>query len=76
MVDREGDGSGWLGFIAGVVVVALIGVAIYTYADAGHPRQQAQIELNVHDVKLNPPDIHPPSPPPEPSVPRAANDGA
>jgi hypothetical protein len=74
MADNEGGGgSGWLGFLAGIIVVALIGVAIYAYAGAGHPQQQAQLELNVPNVKINPPDVHLPSPPPAPAVPPAAN---
>jgi hypothetical protein len=74
MADNDGGGgSGWLGFLAGALVVALIGAAIYLYAGAGRSQQQAQLELSVPNVKLNPPDVHLPSPPPAPAVPPQTN---
>ena len=73
MADREsvGGASSWLGSLAGIVVVALIGFAIYAYA--GRPPQRtAQLELSVPTVKVNLPDLHLPAPPPAPTVPPQA----
>ena len=70
---QSGDGgSGWLGFLAGIIVVALIGFAIYAYTGNQLPQRTAQVELNVPDVNINPPDVHLPSPPPAPAVPPQA----
>ncbi|MBS0385592.1 MAG: hypothetical protein JSS00_09615, partial [Proteobacteria bacterium] len=62
MSDDEGGGSGWLGFLAGALVVVLIGAAIYLYAGRSQPR--AQLGLNAPSVKINSPDLPLPSPPP------------
>ncbi|HVV31960.1 MAG TPA: hypothetical protein VHC73_01930 [Vitreimonas sp.] len=74
MADNEsgGGGSGWLGFLAGIIVVALIGFAIYAYTGNQQPQRTAQVDLNVPDVNINPPDVHLPAPPPAPTVPPQA----
>ena len=74
MADNEsgGGGSGWLGFLAGIIVVALIGFAIYAYTDNQQPQRTAQVDLNGPDVNINPPDVHLPAPPPAPTVPSQA----
>ena len=62
MADSESSsGSGWLGFLAGVIVVALIGFAIYAFTGA-QPQRTAQIDLP--NVEIKAPDVHlsPPSP--------------
>jgi hypothetical protein len=70
MADSESsNGSGWLGFLAGIIVVALIGFAIYAYTGA-QPQRTAQIDLP--NVEIKAPDVHLPSPPPSPAVPPQA----
>jgi len=72
MADSESaGGSGWLGFLAGVIVVALIGFAIFAYTGS-QTQRTAQLELNMPNVKINPPDVHLPAPPPAPTVPPRA----
>jgi len=76
MADREGGSSSapWVAFLAGIIVVALVGLGIAAYTGAlNQPRETAQLELNVPDVKVNPPDIDLPEPPPAPQVPPAAD---
>jgi hypothetical protein len=70
--NESSSGSGWLGFLAGIVLLAIVGIGIVAYTGALQPRQTAQLELNVPDVKVNPPDVTLPSPPPAPSIPPAA----
>lgn len=67
---ESGGGSGWLGFLAGIIVVALIGFAIYAYT-GNQPQRTAQLDVNMPNVKINPPDINLPSPPPNPAPPQA-----
>ena len=72
MANSESSGSsGWLGFLAGIIVVALIGFAIYAYT-GNQQERTAQLELSVPDVKINPPDVHLPAPPPAPTMPPRA----
>lgn len=74
MADREGGSSApWVAFLAGIIVVALVGLGIAAYTGAlNQPRETAQLELNVPDVKVNPPDVDLPDPPPAPQVPPSA----
>ncbi|MFT3727761.1 MAG: hypothetical protein QM759_08055 [Terricaulis sp.] len=74
MADSEGSGSsGWLGFLAGIIVVALIGFAIYAYT-GNQTQRTAQLDVNIPNVKINPPDVHLP-PAPQPVQPPHANTG-
>lgn len=70
---ESSSGSGWLGFLAGIILLAIVGVGIYAYTGGFQQRQTAQLELNMPDVKVNTPDVDLPSPPPAPSVPPAAD---
>ncbi len=79
MADNEGGGSSapWVAFLAGIIIVALVGLGIAAYTGNLQPRSEtAQLELNVPDVKVNPPDIDLPSPPPAPQVPPSADNSA
>ncbi len=67
MAERESGGSSWLAFIAGVVLVAVIAVGIVAYNGGMQPRETAELELNVPDVNINPPDIDLPDAPPLPA---------
>lgn len=73
MAEREGGGSApWVAFLAGIVLVAVIGFGVAAYTGALQPREQAQLELDMPDVKINPPDIDLPDPPPAPQMPPSA----
>ena len=74
MADREsGGGSGWLGFIAGIALLAVIALGVVAYT-GGFNRQQetAQLEIEAPDIDVDTPDVNLPSPPPAPSVPPSA----
>ncbi|MGE0742584.1 MAG: hypothetical protein AB7O98_14685 [Hyphomonadaceae bacterium] len=74
MAEREGGGSSpWVAFLAGIILVAIIAVGIVAYSGGFNQEPRtAELELNVPDVKINPPDIDLPEPPPAPQVPPAA----
>jgi hypothetical protein len=73
MADREGGGSApWVAFLAGIIIVALIGLGIAAYTGNLQPRETAQLELSMPDVKVTPPDIDLPAPPPAPTTPPSA----
>lgn len=77
MANTEGGGgSGWVGFLAGIVLLAIVAVGVVAYTGGFQPRETAQLELNVPDVNINPPDVNLPSPPPAPTLPPAASDAA
>lgn len=78
MADREGSSSApWLAFLVGIVLVGIVGFGIYAYSGGNlQPQRQAQLEVNMPDVKMNPPDVHLPSPPPAPVVPPSADNTA
>jgi hypothetical protein len=62
MADNErGGGSGWLGFLAGIIVVALIGVAIYAMPALGARSNRRNSNSTSPSVKINPPDVQLPS---------------
>lgn len=72
MAQREGGGSGWLGFLAGAVLVAIIAVGVVVYTGGvRQPDRTAELEINVPDVKVNPPEIDLPEPPTTPAPPTA-----
>lgn len=75
MADNSSGGSGWTAFLAGIILVAIIAVGVVAYTGGFNPQQRtAQVDVNMPDVKINPPDVHLPSPPPTPAPPSA--DGA
>jgi hypothetical protein len=73
MADNEGGGGGgWVAFLAGIILVAIIAVGIVAYNGGMQPRETAELEMNVPDVDVNPPDINLPEPP-APVTPPSAN---
>jgi len=79
MADNNSSGgtAPWVAFLAGIIIVALLGLGIAAYmGNLNRQRDNAQLELNMPDVKVNPPDVNLPSPPPAPQVPPAANNNA
>jgi len=73
MAEREGGGSSpWIAFLAGIILVAVVGVGVVAYTGGFQPRETAQLEIDMPDVKVTPPDIDLPSPPPAPQMPPAA----
>lgn len=82
MADREGGGSSWIAFLAGIILVAIVAVGIIAYSGGLQPRQEAaelEIEtpnINPPDVELNAPDVDLPSPPPAPTTPPSAEPAA
>lgn len=73
MAERESSGgsSPWVAFLAGIILVAVVAFGVVAYT-GGLQQQTAQLELNMPDVKVNPPDIDLPDPPPAPSMPPSA----
>jgi len=73
MADGNSGGSSWTAFLAGVILVAIIAVGVVAYTGGFQPHQQtAQLDVNMPDVKINPPDVHLP-PAPSPQTPPSAN---
>lgn len=66
MAEREGNASSWIAFLCGVVLVAVIAVGVVAYNGGMQPRETAELEINVPDVKINPPDVDLPDAPPIP----------
>ena len=66
MAERESSASSWIAFLCGVVLVAVIAVGVVAYNGGMQPRETAELELNVPDVNINPPDVDLPDPPPLP----------
>lgn len=72
MADRESGGaSSWVAFLAGVILVAVVGFGVVAYTGGLERRETAELELNVPDVNVNPPDINLPAP--APSMPPTAD---
>ena len=72
MAEREGGGSSpWVAFLAGIVLVAVVAFGVVAYT-GGLQRETAQLEFNAPDVKINPPNIDIPDPPPAPTLPPSA----
>ncbi|HYD88791.1 MAG TPA: hypothetical protein VEA80_15055 [Vitreimonas sp.] len=73
MADREGGGSSpWLAFLAGIVLVAVIAFGIVAYSGGFQQQRTAELEVDLPDTNINPPDIDLPEPPPAPTVPPSA----
>ena len=66
MAERESGASSWIAFICGVLLVAAIAFAVVAYNGGLQPRETAELELNVPDVDINPPNIDLPDAPPMP----------
>jgi|GEM_PF-1712014 len=73
MADREGGGSSpWIAFLAGIVLVAVIAFGIVAYSGGFNQQRTAELEVNLPDTNINPPDIDLPEPPPAPQMPPSA----
>lgn len=73
MAERTGGGSSsWVAFLAGIVLVAVVAFGVVAYTGGLQQHETAQLEVNMPDVKINPPDIDLPAPPPAPTMPPAA----
>lgn len=71
MAERESGGaSSWVAFLAGVILVAVVGFGVVAYTGGMERRETAELEFNLPDVKVNPPDINLPAP--APSMPPTA----
>lgn len=66
MAERESSSSSWIAFLCGIVVVALIAVGVVAYNGGMQPRETAELEINVPDVNINPPNVDLPEAPPIP----------
>lgn len=68
MAEREGSSTApWLAFLVGIVLVAIVGFGIFAYSGSMQPERNAKLEVNMPDLKVNPPDIDLPSPPATPA---------
>lgn len=78
MAEREGGGSsGWLGFIAGIALLAVIAIGVVAYTGGfNRPQETAQLEIEAPDIDVETPDIDLPNPPPAPQLPPAADTSA
>jgi hypothetical protein len=75
MAEREGGGgSPWVAFLAGIILVAVVAFGVIAYTGGLQQRETAELELNVPDINVNPPDIDLPEPPPAPVTPPTANE--
>lgn len=74
MAERESGGgsSPWVAFLAGIILVAVVAFGVVTYTGGLTEQRTAELELNVPDVNVNPPDIDLPEPPPAPTMPPSA----
>lgn len=66
MAERESSGSSWLGFIAAILLLGVIGLGIYTYT-GNMQRETASLEVNLPE----PPEVDLPE---APVVPPTANE--
>jgi hypothetical protein len=75
MAEREGGGSSpWVAFLAGIILVAIVAIGIVAYTGGFNAqRETAQLEMDMPDVKVNPPDIDLPEPPTVPTTPPSAD---
>ena len=72
MAEKESGGSGWAAFLAGIVLVAVIGLGFYAYTGGFERREVAETPIEMPDVTIEGPDIDLPDPPPPPEMPPQA----
>ena len=66
MAERESGGTPWIAFLAGAILVAIVAVGVVAY-NGGLAQQQeraAELQVDMPDIRVNPPDIDLPEPPP------------
>ena len=78
MAEKESGGgsSPWIAFLAGILVVAVIGFGVYAYTGGLAEREVAEMQIEMPDVKIKPPEIDLPTPPPAPQMPPSAGEEA
>lgn len=78
MADRDGGGgSAWVAFLAGIILVAIVAIGFVAYSGGFQQQDRtAELELNIPNTNVNPPDIDLPAPPPAPTTPPAAEPAA
>lgn len=78
MADRESGGgsSPWVAFLAGIVLVAVVGFGVWAYTGGMAEREVAEMQIDIPDVKIDPPEIDLPEPPPGPQLPPSASEEA
>lgn len=73
MAEKEGGGSSpWVAFLAGIVLVGVIGFGVWAYQGGMMEREVADMQIEMPDVEINPPEIDLPEPPPAPQLPPSA----
>lgn len=74
MADREGNGSSpWVAFLAGIILVAVVAFGVVAYTGGLNQQERtAELEINLPDTNIDPPDIDLPAPPPAPQMPPSA----
>lgn len=71
MAERDGGGATpWIAFLVGIALVALVAVGVVAYTNPAHER--ANLEINLPEPKIVPPEIELPEPPPAPALPPQA----
>lgn len=78
MADREGGGgsSPWIAFLAGIVLVAVIGFGVFAYTGGLNRQDVAEMQVELPDVDIDTPEINLPEPPPAPQMPPSATEDA
>ncbi len=73
MAERQSGGATpWVAFLAGVILVAIVGLGIFAYSGGLSSQHTADLKINMPDVNIPPPDVDLPEPPPAPSLPPSA----
>lgn len=75
MADREGGGgsSPWIAFLAGIVLVAVIGFGVFAYNGGLNRQDVAEMQVELPDVDIDTPEINLPDPP-APQMPPSASE--
>jgi hypothetical protein len=75
MPERESGGSApWIAFLAGIVLVAVIGFGVFAYNGGLNTQDVAEMQIDMPDVKIDRPEIDLPEPPPAPQMPPSAEE--
>jgi len=74
MADNENGGGGWTAFLAGIILVAVIGFGVFAYTGGFAEREVAEMQVELPDVDIDTPEINLPAPPPAPQLPPTASE--
>jgi len=73
MAEKQGGGATpWVAFLAGVMLVGVIGFGVWAYNDGMMQREVADMQIEMPDVNIEPPEVNLPEPPPAPQLPPSA----